>query len=81
MMIFDSKSTLEFTALNKLAVADAIWARMPADVPNMILALIRIYKNAKEWRLYIEFETNHILLMRLFLGGTRTMPTSRNISR
>ena len=58
---YDSKSTSESTPLNKLAVADAAWARMPVDSLNMTLALMKSYKSAKEWRLYIKFETNHTI--------------------
>ena len=44
------------TPLNKLAVAEAVWARMPVDP----------YRNEelqkyKEWVVYIEYETNHTL--------------------
>ena len=34
---YNSKSTSESTPLNKLAVADAAWARMPVDSLNMTL--------------------------------------------
>ena len=35
---YNSKSISESTPLNKLAVADAAWARMPVDSLNMTLA-------------------------------------------
>ena len=34
---------------------------MPVDGPNMALAYIKSYKNAKEWGLYVKFETNHTI--------------------
>ena len=37
MKNYDSKSTSESPPLNKLAVADATWARMPVDSLNMTL--------------------------------------------
>ena len=52
---------IESTPLNKLAVADAAWARMPVDNLNMTLAWMKSYKSAKEWRLYIKFETYHTI--------------------
>ena len=51
----------ESTPLNKLTVADAVWARMPVDGLNMTLASMKSYKNAKEWHLHIKFETNHTI--------------------
>ena len=49
------------TPLNELAVVDAVWARMPVNGPYMNLAEMKSYKNAKEWRLYTKFETNHTI--------------------
>ena len=49
--------------LHLLVVADAVRVRMPVDSLNMAVfyALLKSNKNVKEWRLYIEFETNHTI--------------------
>ena len=58
---------IDITPQNKLAVADAVWARMPIDGLIMTLVYIKGYKNIKEWRLFIK-KFDLITLFRLRLS-------------